>query len=493
MKLETLEPPVYERLARQVEDSIAQGSFLAGDRLPSVRQICSRERVSPGTVLQAFGLLESKGLVEARPRSGYFVSAATPAAAPLPENPVVEATPTEVGVSDAVARVFKDASRQDVVPFGAALPAEALFPTEQLSRCVAAAARNDPGMLGRYGIGAGDAHLRHQISKRFADVGCRVAEAEVLITIGAMEAINLAVRAVARPGDIVAVESPTFFGHLEILESLGIRALPVGSSCEHGLDLEALGQALEDYPVKAVLQVPSFANPNGSCMSPQRRAKLVSLLDDYGVPLIEDDVYGDLPFGSQRPKPVLAWDKGGQVISCGSFSKSLGPGFRVGWIVPGRYSERVRRLKYVNTVATPHVLQAGLADFLERGYYERHLRRVRQAFQTQMSRMAEGIRAAFPEGTAVNQPAGAFFLWVQLPDGVEAFDLGHRALEAGISICPGPVFCPQGRFRNYIRINCGMPWSPAVERALTILGHLAKELSRQPRTGKGKGGSRAVG
>lgn len=465
----------YLQLARKLESHIQSGTFRFGDRLPSVRRLCRQERVSAGTVTQALALLEASGQVLAKPRSGYYVrSPAAHGSMAMPAPPYRELEPTAVGVSDTVAEVFGSARSPNVVQLGAALPSAELLPADRLSRYLASAARRETKQLGQYGFSSGHEKLVRQLVVRMSASGCTVDPNEITITVGAMEGLNLAVRAVARPGEIVAVESPCFFGILEVLESLGIRALPIPSSCDDGINLELLEQALEDYPVKALVMVPSFSNPNGACLTEQRRTKLLNLLEDYDVPLIEDDVYGELQFGLDCPRPVKSQDTSGLVIYCGSFSKSLAPGLRIGWLAAGRYAERVRRLKFISSVSTSGILQEALADFLKSGAMDRHLRKLRAAYRDQVMRTRETILSSFPEGTAASLPQGAFYLWVKLPDGVDSLQLHRVALNQGISIAPGPIFSPRGDFRNYLRVSCGLIWSKEVEQAVRTIGDLVR-------------------
>jgi DNA-binding transcriptional MocR family regulator len=291
----------YRRVGGVLARLIANGTLRAGDRMPSVRELCRRERVSPATALQAYAELERSGLVEVRERSGHYVRERSRTArgadggdAPRTLRP--DAEPTQVGVSDEVARLLDQAADPGIVSLGTSVPAPELLPLAGLERAVTAAARRDPYLIGKYSFAGGHPGLRRVLAARFATLGCEAAPDEITITAGAMESLNLAVRAVTRPGDIVVVESPGYFGVLEIVESLGLKALPVPGDCEHGPDLRALAQALEDYPVKAVVLVTSFSNPTGSCMTPERRGELVELLADHGVPLIEDDIYGGPAF-----------------------------------------------------------------------------------------------------------------------------------------------------------------------------------------------------
>ncbi|MBC2593352.1 PLP-dependent aminotransferase family protein [Ruficoccus amylovorans] len=468
---------LYERIARQLDAQIQDGVFRVGERLPSVRQLCASERVSPASALQALSLLEARGLIEARPKSGFFVRHRRVDCAPPPPPSSCKLEPGAVGVSDVVAQVFYQAGDERMVPLGAAIPAPELLPTERLSRCLAQLARSQPERLGRYDIKPGHPELLRQLVRRFASYGCHVAQEELVVTFGAMEALNLAVRAVTHPGDIVAVESPCYFGLLEILESLGLRALPVPGTCEEGIDLDLLETAIERHRVKAVMLVPSFSNPNGSCMSQPRRERLMALLADHGIPLVEDDIYGDIHFGPERPRPVKSLDRDGLVLYCGSFSKILSPGLRVGWVAGGRYSEQVRRLKYISSLTTPAINQLAIARFLESTAMERHLRSLRQAFRTQMAQISEEILASFPEGTGLSQPEGGFYLWVQLPDGVDAFDLHRLAAAEKIDIAPGQIFCPHADIRNRIRISCGYPCDARIRKSIHTLARLVRELA----------------
>lgn len=490
---EGTEKHAYQRVGGALARLIQNGTLRAGERLPSVREICRRERVSPATALQAYAELERAGLVEVRERSGHYVRAEAGAGrgktktASTARLPRPDPVPMQVGVSDEVARVFEQAADPALAPLAAALPAAELLPLDELARHVSAAARRDARVIGRYAFAGGNMELRRVLAARFAGHGCEVAPEEITITAGAMEALNLAVRAVTRPGDIVAVESPGYFGILEILESLGLQALPVPADAVQGVDLAALGHALEDHAVKAMVMVSSFSNPTGACLAPERRERLVAILSDHGVPLIEDDVYGDLHFGPERPRPMRAWDREGEVLYCGSFSKTLAPGLRLGWVAGGRFRERVRRLKNITSVGTAEPAQAGLADYLASQGYERHLRRLRRAFEEQVATVREAVLAEFPGGTVVGAPAGGFFLWVQLPVEMDALELHRRAAARGVGIAPGPLFCPHANYRNFIRVGCGSPWSPEIEAAVKTVAELAGELARpslRPRRGR---------
>ncbi|WNG51354.1 PLP-dependent aminotransferase family protein [Archangium minus] len=468
---------LYEQVAERLGDAIAAGTLRAGDRLPSVRQLSASERVSVSTVLQAYLHLESLGIIETRPQSGHYVRRRE---RPLPAEPQVSqpsATAAPVSVSALVARVYRAASDPRIIPLGAAVPSPALLPTRRLNRELSLLSRESGEVAIDYDMPPGCLVMRQQVARRSLDWGCPLAPEDFVMTCGASEAVHLSLFAVARRGDTVAIESPAYYGTLQAIEAQGLRALEIPSHPRHGMELDALEAALKKRKVAAVLVVPSFSNPLGSCMPEENRQRLVAMLAARGIPLIEDDIYGDLHFGPRRPRPAKAHDKEGLVLLCGSFSKTLAPGYRVGWVAPGRFREKVELLKFAQTVATPTLPQLAITAFLRDGGYDRHLRSLRRQLSSQVQRMVEAIGEHFPEGTRVTRPEGGPLVWVELPRKVDSLVLHSRALEAGISIAPGPIFSAQRRYGNFIRLNCGFPWSPRMEGALATLGSLARSLA----------------
>lgn len=470
---------LYERLARELETQISEGVYEIGDRLPSIRMLCARKRVSVATAMQSLSILEARGMVEARPKSGYFVRRRRLDRAVEPRPVVSDLQPQVVGVSDIVADVFRQTSGAGQVPLGAGIPSPELLPIERLSKFLAAAVRDEPRHLGVYGEAGGHPEFRKQLARRFSLIGCELAPGEIVATGGAMDSLNLGIRAVTKPGDIVAVETPCYFGILEILESLGLRALPIPSTGEEGIDLDLLAEAIERHAVKAVAMAPTFSNPNGSCLSDAKRIRLLELLADHDLPLVEDDLYGDLPFEGERVRPVKAFDREGRVLYCGSFSKCLTPGLRVGWIAGGRYAERVKRLRFISTVTTPVINQIAISRFLEAGAMDRHLRGLRSALKTQVAQVSEAVLESFPAGTAISRPRGGYFLWVQLPDGIDAMELYRLADAEGIHIAPGQIFCPHASIRNRIRLSCGHPVDDRIRGGIERLGGIVRQLQKE--------------
>ncbi len=468
-------PSLYAELADSLQVLIEQGTLRPGHRVPSVR-IMSRQRdVSIATVLQAYTVLENRGYLEARPQSGYYVRPRPPSFAPEPRMAKPMAKPAYVGVNDLTAEVLEFALNPDYVPFGAACPHHSLFPTKKLARILGSVARRDPSLLGRASMNAGYEPLMREIARRYLQAGVPISHDELIITTGCTEALNLCLRAVTKPGDTVAIETPAYFGFLEIIQSLNLRALEIPTSSREGICLDELRDAITANDVKAVMIMPNCHNPLGSVMPDEKKQRLYELLGEFDLPAIEDDIYGDTHFGETRPKPLKAWDKDGRVMLCSSFGKTLAPGFHVGWTAPGQYFERVRRLKFTNTMGTPVVLQKTLAEFLRDGGYDHHLRSLRRAFHQHLHLFLRGMQKYFPEGTRYSRPQGGNFIWVEFPAKVDTLRLRRDALKHKINTAPGSLFSVKDRYRNCLRISCSVPWSDEIEAALKTLGDLIKQ------------------
>lgn len=465
---------LYEGLANDLARLVSRGTLRPGDRLPSVRQLSEQRGVSVSTVLQAYLLLENRGIVETRPQSGHYVRARRLSLVAEPRTPRAATQATRVSVSDLIARVYGASRDPRNVLLGGGFMSPELLPTESLNRRLAAVARAAGGSGIAYDPPPGLPALRRAIARRAADCDVALSADDVVTTVGTMEALHLCLRAVARAGDTIVVESPAYYGVLQLVESLGMRVLEVPANAGTGVELARLDEALRQHPVRACMLVPTFSNPLGALMPDEAKRELVRLLARREVPLIEDDIYGDLGFEGARPRPVKAFDRHGLVMLCSSFSKTLAPGYRVGWVAPGRWRDAVERLKFAQTVGTPTLPQMAIADFLENGGYERHLRRLRRALADQVTRVSDAVAEHFPPGTRISRPRGGFLLWVEMPPGKNALELHDRALARGISIAPGPIFSAKQRFTNCLRLSCGWPWSGRMERAIRTLGELAR-------------------
>ncbi len=477
----TSNPPTrYEALAHYVRDCIEQGTFQAGERLPSVRQMAELRQVSVTTVLEGYRRLEDWGLIVARPQSGYYVQSPPSAERDVPR--IMEPHPRTVvmGRSALIRDLLQEAQTGAQVPLGAAVLHPDLLPQRMLARMQARVLREDPAVALSYSFPPGHEGLRHQIARRLAMAGCVATADDIIITSGCTEAISISLGAVVRPGDTVAIESPAYYAMLEWLEVNEVHAHPVQTHPDTGMDLDALEEVLQSGTVQAVFVVPSYSNPLGACMPPKAKERLARLAAQYETPVVEDDIYGELAFARERPPLVKGYDADGWVMNCGSFSKVLSSGLRIGWAVPGRWYQEVLRRKRISTMASDTAAQWTLAEYLEHGGYDRHLRRLRRTLHDNTQRFIRHVFDAFPEGTRVTRPSGGFLLWVELPHGHDATELKAVASRHGISIGPGALFGLDDRYDHCLRLNTGVPWSERMAAAVHTLGALAKE-------GAGKG------
>jgi DNA-binding transcriptional MocR family regulator len=472
-----IEVPKYQSVANQIADMIDTGVFAPGTRIPSLRRLAKQMSVSLTTAMEAYRVIEDRGLVEARPQSGFYVRSRQP----LPPSPGKSAganRAVDPDISDLYVRMMRQIGDPRYIALGAGVPNPTFLPTEALNRILAREVRLHPDTSQSYDEGLGYPDLRAQISRRALDAGCTLSPDRIVTTNGAQQAIYLSLLAVTRPGDTVITESPTYVGLLQVLEALGLKALEVATDPEEGICLDCLAGMLERESVAACVLVPTFVNPLGHCMPEEKREKLVAVLADAEVPIIEDDVYGELYFDRRRPRSIKSFDRDGNVMLCSSFSKILAPGYRVGWVAPGRYLDRVERNKYILNVACPTPTQMAMASYLASGGVDRHLRRLRGIYRGLVARMSCAVAEHFPEGTKMTRPRGGHLLWVELPAGVDSIKLYDRALQHGVTFVPGPLFSSCCDYDNFIRLNTAVPWSDAVEGAIRTLGDLVREQIR---------------
>jgi len=469
---------LYEQVAGRIAHLIDQGALRPGERIPSVRKLVRQQSVSISTVLQAYQLLESRGLIEARPQSGFYVRARRWTPPPEPEILHPPDRSQKLSGASLVMEVVGALSQPGLVRLGAAVPPAECLPTHQLHRALAVAARRQPALANSCDPSIGLPALRMALAREAVEAGCTVSPEEIIITNGTTEALHLCLRAVTQPGDVVGIESPTYFGILQILEMLGLRACEVPTHPNHGVCVGELAARLRRGRIKACVFMSNYSNPLGSCIPDPQKEQLVKLLAQHNVPLIEDDIYGSLSFDANRPRAAKSFDREGLVLWCASLTKTVAPGYRIGWAAPGRFTRRVHQLKHTSSLGSPMVTQIALAEFMATGGYERHLRNLRRTYAQLIARMTDAVARYFPAGTRVTRPQGGHLLWVELPGNADALTLHHQALAAGISIAPGPIFSARQQYRNCLRLNCANPWSDKLEQALAKLGRLATGLVR---------------
>jgi DNA-binding transcriptional MocR family regulator len=471
----------YEALANTMAAEIRSGSLAVGARMPSLRQVIAQHGVSQSTAFRAYYLLEEWGLIRAQERSGYYVA---PGAAVRDEPEKRESTArhalaeaAKVDISELVFSVLEATRHPGVVPLGSAFPSPLLFPLQRLAKSLAQAARTMSPWSTVVDLPPGNEALRQQIALRYLGMGLSQPHDQIVVTNGALEALNLCLMTVTRPGDVVAVESPGFYAALQAIERLDLRAIEIPVDPHTGLNLEALSQALGQHPIRACWFMTNYQNPTGATMSLDKKKALVELLAQYDVPLIEDDVYGELHFQAEYPLPAIAFDRKGLVMHCSSFSKTLAPGYRIGWAAAGKFAEKVQRAKLMTTLAASIPVQSGVADYLQHGGYDRHLRKLRTMLRAQRDAMNLALRRHMPEGVKWTLPAGGYFVWLQLPQEIDALMLHREAIAQGVSLAPGPIFSATRGFRHCVRLNFGHPWSDEIDRAVRILGELIRKAA----------------
>lgn len=468
--------PLYENIAGKIVGLVDEGTFNPGDRVPSIRQLSHQFQVSINTVKMAYGFLEDRRVIESRPQSGYYVSARLPGIPQEPKLDRKQLTPSEITSSDVVLQVMGDVMNPDLIQFGAAIPDPHLIPVAKLNRMLSTESRRFKEESTGYAMPPGNMRLRTQIARLMMRAGCTLSPEEIIITNGATEAVFLALRTLCRPGDTLLIGTPIYFNFLQLIQSLGIRVLEIPMSPVDGIQPEAVQAALEQHKVQACMVISNFNNPLGNCMPDHAKQKLLKTLEKHDVPLIEDDINGDLSFSAQRPSVIKAFDTGGFGMLCSSFSKTLAPGYRLGWIAPGRYFDAVKRQKLVTNIASPTPTQLAVAEFLISGGYEHHLRSIRKIYGKKVAQMADAVAQNFPTGTRITRPDGGFTLWIELPEPADSLQLYNLAHQRGISIAPGHIFSTTSRFSNYIRLNAAL-WSEDTRWAVEELGRLVSQLA----------------
>jgi len=475
----TVSSPLYEQVAEQVAALIRSGHYRVEEKIPGTRQLATDYGVSINTILQAQKLLENWGLVAARQRSGFYVKTQSKAPLELKAENRAALKPVLVRRQRLTLDHIQASGGRARWQLGTALTNECYLPTSQLKRLAGKLVRSDDDLFGRYEISLGLTRLRQTLAARMAGWGCAVDANDILITNGCHEAILVALKSVAKAGDIVLVESPSYYALVQILDSLGLKSIAIPSHPETGVSLKKIAQACARWPVKACVLVSNFATPMGTQPGDEQKRALLSLLAQYEVPLIEDDIFSDLGYSGKRPSTYKKFDSNDNVIYCNSFSKTVGPGLRVGWLASNRYVERAAYQKFAQNIATSSFNQRLLDEFLRRGNIDKHLRGLRRAFAGNVSQAIELIHRYFPAGTNTSRPEGGYMLWAKLPAGYDTAVLYQQALAKNIFIAPGKLFLNDRQYERFIRINCAQPLVSVLQPALLQLAQLLEDLATE--------------
>ena len=469
---------LYQQVIDFIEHQQKIGALAPGDKLPSLRKLSSQFEISVPTVKQAYIELERQGRVCARPQSGYYLTALQ--ARTLKPRPAKwsHCAPTTVQCRSMIEQVHEAVHLPDTVALGISNPIQANPPDKTLARLMRSVISKVAEKAVSYGPPTGDAKLRMQLAFRYQDQGVAVNPDDILITNGAQEALSIALQCVAKQGDVIAIESPCFFGMIELIETLGMKALEVYTCTEDGVCLDELAIAIKQHPIKACLFSTAINNPLGSMKTDAQRQAIVTLLEENNIPLIEDDVYSELYFSEQKPKPAQLYSTKGLVMTCSSFSKTAAPGYRTGWLLPGKYEEQAKRIKRAQSCSSPMLQQWTLNEYVQSGDYDRHLSVLRKKLIYNCERMRALIAAHFPSEVCISKPQGGSVLWVRCQSHVNTSDFFQTALAKGVSFAPGIIFSPSGKYANYMRISYGVQWNDQVESAIKTLGTLVYDFSR---------------
>lgn len=469
---------LYLRIAKNIEHQIRQEVLKVGDKLPSVRTICSEYGVSMSTVLQAYYYLESRSLIESRPRSGYFVCQSPRHLLAVPETSQPKETLNNGGIDELVSKVYNNLGQQNRnTRFSLGVPDNELLPVAKLNKGLVQAMRTMEGSGVAYEHPFGNERLRKQIARWSLAMEAQLNANDIITTAGCLNAVSCCLMALTKRGDAIALESPVSFGMIQVAQSLGLKIVELPTNPQTGIALEALKKVLAKKKIKLCLLISNFSNPLGSCMPDEHKKEAVRLIEKYNVPLIENDLNGDIYFGTHRPKSCKTYDESGLVLWCGSVSKSLAPGYRVGWVEAGRFKEEILQMKMYHSISTTSLTQEVIANFLETGRYEMHLRKLRHTLYANYLHYVRAINEYFPEDTKASRPQGGFVLWVELNTKINTVELYDRAIQEKISIAPGKMFTLQNQFAHCMRITYGLHWNEKTEKALKTLGRLVTGMT----------------
>ena len=462
---------LYVEISNKIAKLISNRVLKTGDRLPSVRMLCQEHGISMNTAKRVFLELEAQSLIESKPQSGYFVSQLPFQRLPLPDVSKPSAVSNSKEPEELIRKVYANMGKSDLMLFSIGVPSNEFLPVAKLNKEMLHATRELRDSGTGYEQLQGNEKLRRMIAARSLSWGGSLRENDLVTTAGGMNALSFCMMALAKPGDTIAMESPCYPGSLQLAVSLGLRVLELPTHPTTGIEMEALKKTIPK--IDLLLLVPNFNTPLGSCMPDEHKKEVVGLLAKHGIPLIEDDIYGDVFFGTQRPKCCKSFDKDGTVLWCSSISKTLAPGYRVGWVAPGRYKEQILKLKLVHAISSPAITQEAVANFLKSGRYESHLRKLRQTLRSNCLHYMDTIAEYFPAETKTSRPQGGLALWVEFNKKCNTTELFDRAIKQKIGIAPGRLFTLQGQFENCMRLSIGLPWTEDVQRRLQLLGRLS--------------------
>lgn len=464
----------YQRLAEQLSQKIYQHELQPQQKLSSLREFARQQKISLSTVQQCYELLEAKGLIYVKPKSGYFVSSRQ-YQSPVPESPKFESMPRRVSNLELQNQIQTASIQSHLTPLGAIQLSPHLIPVDGLRRSLQRALKHCQPEDFLYCNKQGHLQLRQALSDHWREDGIYIAPDDIFISNGCMPALSLLIQQMSREGDSIIVPTPTFNGQLQLLAGLKRKIIEIPAD-HQGIDLERLEYFMQQGSAKLCLLTANFQNPLGYCLSNQQKQKIAELAQKYQCFVLEDDIYAECSFQKERPLPIRYWDQQGYVIWCGSVSKSLSSAYRVGWFCLGQQLQHLRPALLANNVGVNTPLQLGLADFIYSRAYREHLERLRPALMQQVEQYRACILEQF-QGIpiALSQSSGGYALWMQLPNTITGLELYYRAQQYGINIVPGEVFGEDQRYQHFLRLNAGHALTDEIRQAIQQLADWVRE------------------
>jgi DNA-binding transcriptional MocR family regulator len=466
---------LYQELIDNIRKDIRSGRRQPGERMPSLRELCLAKNLSKSTVLHAYSYLETEGLLESRPRSGYFVKAPYKKSAPIVaqrgSNP--DSVPLPVSTDKVMINIMERGAAFDILPSKGNENEN-----RELRQCLSRAYRRQSSyQQNYYNQPQGSEELRRQIVNQLHAGGSHLHSDDIIITSGCQSSLLMALMATTKPGDVVAIESPGFYGAIQLIEALGLRILELPSSPTGGIDIDSIEDAFKRWQVSVLIISPCYSTPTGSCISDNDKQSILALCIGSDVAIIEDDIYGELTFGLSRPRTLHSYDVTGNVLLCSSLSKCLSRDLRIGWIAPGKYSQEISHLKIVTSLSTSSSLQTGIADYMQRGLFERYLRKKRLQLSKQCLQLQHLIPDLLPTALSWTRPAGGLTLWLELPQSINTTELYRQTNDKGITITPGALFTSQHKYRNFLRLSFAHEWTEERISALAEVGNILERHS----------------
>ncbi|ENV17030.1 aminotransferase-like domain-containing protein [Acinetobacter guillouiae] len=453
-----------EQLAHSLKLLIENGTWKAHEKLPSLRQQVEQSGLSLITVMNAYQELEAQGLIYSKEKSGYFVVEQSS------DHPTTLHVINEtVEINSIVFKYLKSTQSEHIIPLGSAFPNSQLLYSAKLIQTLGQLARQRRSYEQTPSLPPGNYQLRKIIAQKYAMQGIPTDPSDIVITSGGLDALNLSLQALTQAGDYILLQQTIFYGAWQAAERLGLKVITIPEHPEHGIDLDAFEQAILKYPIKVCLMMLNGQNPIGFTVSDEIKLKLAKLLNQYQIYLIEDDVYEELYYDQKKPLSMKYFDQQNWVLHCSSFSKTLGAGFRIGWVYAGKFSEHIQHTQLMSTLSVNSFIQNALVEYLSHRHYEKHLKTLRSTLQRYKKQYFNYLKTHLPEQCHVNYYPSGYFLWIELPEQVDSNEIYQRMLEHGISVAPSSLFNISNQQNHFIRMNCSFEMNEKIQNALNQL------------------------